>query len=166
MSNSNGSSSIPRDLSTFGRGPAAATEVDHAARDFSRHLSMRRTDGDRNEPYRGGNGHRARTHATQFSRSQMSLRLSPLTASRANAAIGAELRTMLVFLQPECKRITPDYPGRSLDLGRQQVKRHGENQVHGHDKHPDKPRRTAGVAHKTRGHCRYQYHCHCARPEL
>ena len=33
-----------------------------------------------------------------------SLRLSPLNASRANAAIGAGLRTMLVLLQPECKR--------------------------------------------------------------
>ena len=37
---------------------------------------------------------------------------------------------------------------RSLDLGRQKIKRHGENQVHGHDKHPDEPRRTAGVAHQ------------------
>jgi len=65
---------------------------------------MRRTDGDRKEPYCSGNGHHTRTRTTQFSRSQMLLRLSPLTASRANAAIGAGLCMMLMFLQCECKR--------------------------------------------------------------
>ena len=65
---------------------------------------MRGTSGDRNEPYRGGNGHRARTRTIQFSRPQMFAPAQPLNAWRANAAIGAGSRRMLVLLQPECKR--------------------------------------------------------------
>ena len=54
------------------------------------------TNDDQNEPYRGGHGHCARTRTIQFS-SQMSPRLSPLNASRANAAIGAGYARCLCF---------------------------------------------------------------------
>jgi hypothetical protein len=82
---------------------------------------MRRTKSDRNEPYRGGHGHRARTRPTQFSRLQMSLRLSPLTPRARNAAIDAGSRRMLVLLQSECKRdidaLRHDRPSRCPDRG-------------------------------------------------
>ena len=69
-------------------------------------------------------------------------------------------------MQVRYRRIPPGRPDRSLDLGRQKIKRHRENQIHGHDKHPDKPCRTAGVAYQGRGHGCDQYHCDGTRPEL
>jgi len=44
---------------------------------------------------------RARSNSADH---KCSLRLSPLNAWRANAAIGAGLHRMLVLLQPKCKR--------------------------------------------------------------
>jgi hypothetical protein len=104
---------IRRDESTISCGPTATTEIDH--------LSMRRTKSDRNEPYRGGHGHRARTRPTQFSRLQMSLRLSPLTPRARMPPLTPGHARMLVLLQPECKRdidaLRQDRPGRCLDRG-------------------------------------------------
>ena len=77
---------------------------------------------------------------------------------------------MLVLLRPECKcDMNAFHQGsswRSVDIGRQQIKRHRENQIHCDDKHADKPCRTAGVAYQGRGHGCDQYHCDGTRPEL
>ena len=111
-----------------------------------------------------------RTRTIQFSR------LTNVAPAQPSQRLARECRYRRRITQDACassaemqaryRRIPPDRVDPSLDLGRQQIKRHGENQIHGHDKHPDEPRRSAGIADQGRGHGRDQYHCHGARPEL
>src|SRR5436190_1958636 len=50
--------------------------------------------------------------------------------------------------------------------GRQQVKRHGKDQIHHQYEHADKPCRAAAVGHQRCGHGRDKHHVHRAWPEL